>query len=73
MHLISTVDQTITLGGEAITFTAGESIHTENSYKYTPKEFTHLAHLAGWQAEQTWLAPNNLFSMHLLKNTSGTQ
>ena len=37
MHLVSTVAQTVTIGGDRFTFTPGESIHTENSYKFTER------------------------------------
>jgi uncharacterized SAM-dependent methyltransferase len=52
----------------AIGFSAGESIHTENSYKYTPWEFRQLADSAGWQLERTWLAQDDLFATYLLRN-----
>lgn len=42
MHLISQIDQTITIGAHTFLMSAGESIHTENSYKYSPEEFISL-------------------------------
>lgn len=54
------------IDGIVIDFAAGESIHTENSYKYTPEEFTVLARDAGWQVERLWLADGDLFSIYLL-------
>ena len=42
MHLVSMVSQVVHLGGMQVPFEAGESIHTENSYKYTPESFTAL-------------------------------
>src|SRR3984957_4581282 len=35
MYLASTKRQKVRVGGKAISFRAGETIHTENSYKYT--------------------------------------
>ena len=61
MHLISRVNQTANIQGHSIDFKAGESIHTENSFKYTPEEFSALAHLAGWKVEQFWLAEYAMF------------
>ena len=43
MHLVSTQDQDVLIAGERIHFQAGETIHTENSYKYTPDAFGRLA------------------------------
>ena len=48
-------------------FDAGESIHTENSYKYTPDELRQLAWDAGWMGEKVWLDDKGYFSVHLLK------
>ncbi|WP_372627559.1 L-histidine N(alpha)-methyltransferase [Arsukibacterium sp.] len=68
MHLVSTAEQVVDVFGTAVSFAAGESIHTENSYKYTPDEFCQLAESAGWQVEQTWLAEKDLFATYLLRN-----
>lgn len=66
MHLVSQDDQEITISGEKFSFRTGETLHTENSYKYTPGEFTALALTAGWKTERTWLDKDRLFSHHLL-------
>ncbi|WP_420345148.1 L-histidine N(alpha)-methyltransferase [Pelagibius sp.] len=66
MHLVSLRDQTVTLGGRRIAFAAGETIHTENSYKYTLESFAALARRSGWRGEASWTDPENLFSVHLL-------
>lgn len=42
MHLISLFNQEVTIGDRKISFKEGESIHTENSYKYAASEFTGL-------------------------------
>jgi len=69
MHLVSLEDQDVRIDGEAsIPFRAGESIHTENSYKYTPEDFQSLARNAGWATSQHWSDSGNLFSLHLLEN-----
>lgn len=68
MHLVSTAQQVVDVFGSAVAFAAGESIHTENSYKYTPDEFCQLAQSAGWQVERTWLAEQDLFATYLLRN-----
>ncbi len=66
MHLESTRQQIVTLSGVPIPFAAGETIHTENSYKHTIEGFRALAATAGWQPLTVWTDPDALFSLHLL-------
>ena len=68
MHLVSLVEQSFQLGQYTITLEQGESIHTENSYKYNPHDFAILAAESGWHIQQSWLAENNMFSMYLLQS-----
>ncbi|KAJ55247.1 methyltransferase [Actibacterium mucosum KCTC 23349] len=49
MHLVSRLEQTVVMGGEAIRFAAGESIHTENSHKYTQDRLAAMAARGGWR------------------------
>lgn len=67
MHLVSRCDQVVRVDGRAITFRAGETIHTENSYKYTPASFAALARAAGWRTVQSWRDAQGLFSVHALR------
>jgi len=67
MHLVSRRAQTISVAGRAFAFTAGETIHTENSYKYAHADFDALAHGAGWRPLETFVDPANLFSVRVLK------
>jgi dimethylhistidine N-methyltransferase len=67
MHLVSTCDQTVRVAGVPIGFTAGESIHTENSYKHSVEGFRGLAERAGWRALRLWTDPRGLFALHLLQ------
>jgi dimethylhistidine N-methyltransferase len=66
MHLVSLRPQVVHLGGETIRFERGESIHTENSYKYSPERFEAIAAEGGWRPKQMWTDPARLFSVHLL-------
>lgn len=66
MHLISLCDQTVRVLGRPFRFAAGESIHTENSYKYSVERFRALAHAAGWQHARVWTDAGNDFSLHEL-------
>ncbi|MEM9256363.1 MAG: L-histidine N(alpha)-methyltransferase [Pseudomonadota bacterium] len=66
MHLVSLETHTVRCRGANLTFEAGESIHTENSYKYTPARFESLAASAGLQIEQSWHDERSLFGVHYL-------
>ena len=66
MHLVSQVDQVAHLAGRQIAFTAGETIHTENSYKYTANAFMELAHRAGWKVAARWISDSPSFGVFAL-------
>lgn len=70
MHLVSLSQQTIQLNDEAFHFEAGDSIHTENSYKYTAQEFQKLARKAGWHPKMLWSDHDGLFNVHYLSLTA---
>ena len=67
MHLVSQASQSVRLGPHRIDFAAGESIHTENSYKYGLPAFSRLANRAGYTTAATWTDPAALFSVHVLE------
>jgi L-histidine Nalpha-methyltransferase len=67
MHLASTRHQTARINGAAIDFRAGETIHTENSYKYTVKSFRALARKNGWSPVKVFT--DGFFSVHVLRAT----
>ena len=54
MHLASVSAQTVYVAGNAFSFAPGETLHTENSYKYRGDEFSELAAAAGWKLNQHW-------------------
>lgn len=66
MHLVSHCAQDIRIHGQRFHFESGESIHTENSYKYTLDEFHAIARSAGLRPRQVWLDAAQLFSVHYL-------
>ncbi len=66
MHLVSMVSQVVNIAGRQITFEAGETIHTENSYKYTPERFAALANEAGFGAHRLWTDARNYFGVFFL-------
>jgi len=67
MHLLSKTPQQVMVAGSPITFAAGESLHTENSYKYDIAEFQALAASSGFVAERVWTDDRQLFSVHCLR------
>ncbi|MFE1600726.1 L-histidine N(alpha)-methyltransferase [Methylobacterium sp. ID0610] len=70
MHLVSRRAQRVTVATMPISFAAGETIHTENSYKYTIESFRSLARSAGWEGRAVWTDPDGLFSVHALTASS---
>lgn len=66
MHLESRVRQSVRVAGRRIEFAAGETIHTENSHKYSVLRFEALAAEAGWRRTETWTDRAGMFSVHLL-------
>ena len=67
MHLRSRADQQVTVEGQVFAFARGETIHTENSHKFTIGEFHLLARAAGYEPLRCWSDAEALFSVHLLK------
>lgn len=67
MHLVSNREQIVSVGGMWIRFHAGESIHTENSYKHSRREFAAMAGEAGWRVQQEWTDDASLFALQLLE------
>ena len=66
MHLLSTCRQTVTLAGERFDFAEGDTLHTENSCKYTVAGFQSLARQAGFDPQAVWTDAQRLFSLHWL-------
>src|SRR5262249_29721261 len=66
MHLASLKRQSARVDGEMIDFEAGETIHTENSYKYSIESFHSLARSAGSRPLAVWVDPEKYFSIHML-------
>jgi len=64
MHLVSLREQTVDVGEHRFGFARGESIHTENSYKYSIAEFRALAAQAGFRGEKVWTDRKGLFALH---------
>jgi len=63
MHLLSRRAQVLHLGGEAYEFAAGETLHTENSCKYSVAGFQTVAARAGFAAGPVWTDENGWFAL----------
>ena len=66
MHLISKKSQHVRFLGTSFAFRPGESIHTENSYKYSIERFAALARGSGWKVCESWTDNAKMFSVHAL-------
>lgn len=73
MHLVSRCAQRVIVRGRAFDFRAGESIHTENSYKYGLPKFQQLAARAGWTHLQRWMDGQARFAVHVLEPVATTR
>ncbi len=67
MHLVSLARQKVRVCGKSFEFRRGETIHTENSYKYTIDLFRSHAAGAGWTNAATFVDARNYFSVHALR------
>lgn len=63
MHLVSKKNQTVSVGANKFFFSKGETIHTENSNKYTIPELRELAS-DSYICRKTWTDSKNYFSVH---------
>ena len=66
MHLVSKQEQSLQLNGHTFDISKGESLHTENSYKYTPRDFLQVASTSGFNEVRHWIDDDGLFALYLL-------
>jgi len=65
MHLVSLRQQTVNIADAAFSFSPGEYITTEFSYKYSPPEMIALAGTVGLRFEKIWTDEQKLFGLFL--------
>lgn len=67
MHLDSLQDQTVHIAAlnRNFHFKRGESIHTENSHKFTPGTVEEILAQSGFVQKQSWYDANQWFGVHL--------
>lgn len=66
MHLVSDKAQSVSVNGNSFRFRKSETIHTENSYKFTPDGLKQLAGDAGWRVRELWADEAFPFAVALL-------
>ncbi len=66
MHLVSKVDQMVSIGEEEITFENGENLLTEVSYKYSLEEIQEIADQSGFTLRKSWVDEKKYFSVNCL-------
>jgi uncharacterized SAM-dependent methyltransferase len=69
MHLVSLIPQSVSIAALdlEVAFNAGETIHTENSYKYGPGQPEDLLYTSGFLPETTWFDPQEWFAVCLAR------
>ncbi|MEX1010618.1 MAG: L-histidine N(alpha)-methyltransferase [Balneolaceae bacterium] len=65
MHLVSQRDQVVDIMGTVVAFSKGESIHTENSHKYSLESFRDIT-APHFEPVKTWMDKNELFAVQFL-------
>jgi uncharacterized SAM-dependent methyltransferase len=65
MHLVSLERQSVNLGAYRFKFASGETIHTENSYKYSVAGFDQLLRQAGFARTPHWTDERGWFAVFL--------
>jgi len=67
MHLASLKRQKVKVAGEMVDFRAGETIHTENSYKYSVESLGAVARGAGWRPLAAWTDARDYFCIQVFE------
>ena len=70
MHLRAIRDLTVTIAGHVIRFKRGETIHTENSHKYSLATIEHMAQAVNLQIDDSWTDHNQDFAVLRLKQAA---
>nr|WP_235902537.1 L-histidine N(alpha)-methyltransferase [Sandarakinorhabdus oryzae] len=71
MHLVARRDTQFTAAGQNFRLAAGETIHTENSHKWTPAEIRLMAHASGWTPAHAWTDNADRFTVQLWRHHDG--
>ena len=66
MHLKSKVEQAVSINQQQFEFSKSESIHTENSYKYSLESFAELVEKSGLVSQKQWIDKDELIAIQYL-------
>lgn len=69
MHLEALQDMDFTVSGRSFAMRNGETIHTENSHKYTPDQVRLMLQAGGWTPVRLWSDPSDDFLLALAEAT----
>lgn len=72
MHLRALRDVDFMVAGQPFAMAAGDTIHTENSYKWSLDEARLLARAAGWKPVDAWTDAHDRFALHLWRRDTAT-
>ncbi|TFI60036.1 L-histidine N(alpha)-methyltransferase [Sphingomonas parva] len=67
MHLVASRDLSFEVAGASFAFGAGETIHTENSHKYAPRDARLLLTAGGWSVTHEWTTSDEGFALILAR------
>ena len=70
MHLVAECALSFTIAGQSFAMGAGDSIHTENSHKFSLRSAALLLMAGGWQIRTRWLDADALFAIMLADRAS---
>ena len=70
MHLVAACDMELTVDGRHYAMAAGETIHSENSHKYGPRDANLLLRAGGWTPTRTWDDADPAFALILAEATA---
>ena len=65
MHLEAVRDVAFSVDGQRFAIAAGETIHTENSHKYGPRDARLLLRAGGWTPLREWTDADGMFALIL--------
>ena len=70
MHLVAACAMDFTIDGRAYHMAKGETIHSENSHKYGPRDANLLLRAGGWTPVATWDDTDPAFALILAEATA---
>lgn len=63
MHLVAREDLVFSIFGRRFALRAGETLHTENSHKYSPEQLASMARRTGFRVARSWCDAQDWFTV----------